>query len=72
MIAMVFAMLMGPGPGLRFVNPDITDPNATYVFLGIPIIYAWGLFWFAIQIVIVLVAYFKVWGPEVREAGEEV
>ncbi|MEZ4702045.1 MAG: hypothetical protein R2834_17055 [Rhodothermales bacterium] len=60
-VAMVFAMLMGPGPGLRLINPDINDPNATYIVGGIPIVYAWGLFWFAVQVAIVMIAYFSLW-----------
>ena len=60
-IAMVIAMLMGPGPGLRLVNPDLSDPGATFTVGGFPIIYAWGLFWFVVQIIIVLIAYNTVW-----------
>lgn len=60
-LAMVFAMLMGPGPGLRLVNPDITDPSAEYIVFGIPIIYAWGIFWFLVQLVIVVIAYRTIW-----------
>ena len=63
-IAMVFAMLMGPGPGLRLVNPDIHDPNATYTLWGLPVIYLWGLFWFAIQLIIVYFAYSRLWNME--------
>ena len=63
-IAMVIAMIMGPGPGLRLVNPDINDPNASYIVLGIPIIYAWGILWFVVQLVIVVVAYRTIWVEE--------
>lgn len=63
-LAAVFMMVMilGPGPGLRLVNPDPagTDKDAFFVG-GLPIIYAWGLLWFAVQILIILVAYKKIW-----------
>ncbi|MDZ4702029.1 MAG: hypothetical protein SH809_20125 [Rhodothermales bacterium] len=63
-VAMVIAMLMGPGPGLRLVNPDISDPDAVYVVAGMPIVYVWGVCWFAVQVAIVLVAYLKIWRVE--------
>lgn len=59
------AMIMGPGPGLRLVNPDIDNPDARFTILGLPIIYVWGLFWYAVQLAILLVAYFTLWNePE--------
>ncbi len=60
-VAMVVAMLMGPGPGLRLINPDSSDPGATYTLGGVPVIYVWGLFWFAVQVAVVVTAYFTVW-----------
>ena len=57
----VLAMIMGPGPGLRLVNPDAADPSATFTFLGIPTIYAWGLFWYFIQLAAIIVAYKRLW-----------
>ena len=54
-------MIMGPGPGLRLINPDPSDPDAVYTFLGIPTVYAWGLFWYLIQLVAILVAYRRLW-----------
>lgn len=55
------AMVMGPGPGLRLVNPDPQDPNAVYTFMGLPIIYAWGLLWYAVQLGVLFIAYFTIW-----------
>ena len=63
----MLAMLMGPGLGLRLVNPDPSDPNATYTVLGLPIIYVWGLFWYAVQLVAIVVAYKKIWIVEADE-----
>lgn len=59
--AFVLAMLMGPGPGLRLINPDPSDPNAVFTFMGIPTVYAWGLFWYLVQLVAIIVAYKKLW-----------
>jgi hypothetical protein len=62
-VAAVFivAMVMGSGPGLYLVNPDLADPEARFTVLGLPTIYAWGLLWYAVQLAAVLLAYFKVW-----------
>ena len=57
----LIAMFMGSGPGLRLINPDPTDPNAVFTFLGLPKIYAWGLLWYAVQLTVILIAYFKIW-----------
>lgn len=57
----LLAMVMGPGPGLRLINPDASDPNATFTFAGIPILYAWGLFWYFVQLVAIIIAYKKLW-----------
>ena len=57
----LLSMGMGSGPGLRLVNPDPTDPKANFTFLGLPIIYAWGLFWYGVQLVAILIAYYKIW-----------
>jgi len=60
-VIFLLAMVMGPGPGLRLINPDVTHPDATYTIGGLPIVYAWGLFWFAVQMAVVLTAYFTIW-----------
>ena len=50
----VLAMIMGVGSGVRLVNrPD--------TLLGLPGIYTWGLFWYAVHIVIVIMAYRFLW-----------
>ena len=58
-------MIMGPGPGLRLINPDATDPNASFTYMGIPTVYAWGLFWYAIQLIAIIIAYKKLWTEEI-------
>ncbi len=56
----VFATFMGPGPGLYLVNPSPGDPSPA-TFLGMPVLFAWAVFWFFVQAGIVLVAYRKLW-----------
>ena len=63
-LGLLFALIMGPGPGLNLVNPDPADPEATRVVLGLPIVYAWGLLWFGVQVALLLTAYFTVWSRD--------
>ena len=58
----LFAMIMGPGPGVYLVNPDSGDAGVT--FLGAPVLYAWAVFWFMVQAAVIVVAYFTVWKEE--------
>jgi hypothetical protein len=71
-LAMVFAMVMGPGPGVRFINPDIHDPSAAFLIGQVPVIYLWGVFWFAVQAAILTTAYFTIWrtGPHTEHRTE--
>lgn len=57
----LLAVFMGAGPGLHLINPDPEDPNATFIALGLPIIYVWGLFWYAVQFGVILYAYLHFW-----------
>lgn len=57
--AFAVAMLMGPGPGMLLVN----RPGS---FLGIPQLYAWGLIWYAVEVLIVVLAYTLIWSPRTR------
>ena len=56
----IFAAIMGPGPGLYLVNPSPEDAT-TASFLGMPVLFAWAVFWFFVQAGVVLVAYRKLW-----------
>jgi len=56
----LFALIMGPGPGLYLVNPSPDNPSST-AFLGMPVLFAWSSFWFFVQAGVVLVAYRKLW-----------
>ena len=60
----VLAMVMGSGPGLYHINPDISAPNPSFTTFGLPTIYVWGLFWYAVQLGIILRAYFHHWKEE--------
>jgi hypothetical protein len=56
----LFALIMGPGPGLYLVNPSTDNPSST-TFLGMPVLFAWASFWFFVQAGVVLVAYGRLW-----------
>ncbi len=58
------AMFMGAGPGLRLINPDASNPDAVYTFLGLPVIYAWAILWYLVMAILILTAYFKIWSKE--------
>ncbi len=68
-VAFVAALVLGPGPGLRLINPDVNDSGAVYTIFGLPKVYAWGLFWYGVELAIILTAYYKVWRPD-GEASE--
>jgi len=52
---------MGPGPGLYLINNYAASGG---MILGIPALYAWAVFWFAVEAVIVVTAYLKIWTNE--------
>ncbi len=57
----LFALLMGPGPGLYLIN-DYAAKGGT--LLGVPALYAWAVFWLAVESIVVVIAYFKLWRDE--------
>ena len=59
-MAFVVAMLMGVGPGVMLVN----KPKS---ILGLPWLYAWGLIWYFVHMVIVTTAYFLLWNPSTSD-----
>ena len=75
-VIFLFAMVMGPGPGVLLINPDPADPNAVFTFMGVPKVYAWGVLWYSIQLIIVGLLYTKVWvsgeplGSGAKNSGE--
>ncbi|MBT4496841.1 MAG: hypothetical protein HOC74_03925 [Gemmatimonadetes bacterium] len=57
----LLAMVMGSGPGLYLINPDPGDPSATFTLGGLPVIYLWGLLWYAVQLSVIIRAYTAYW-----------
>ena len=62
-LVFALAMVMGPGPGLHLVSPEPTTARDSLLFLGLPVIYAWGLFWYGVQAAVVLTACLTIWKP---------
>ncbi len=60
-VLFVIAVFMGAGPGLHLINPDAADPDAVFTTLGLPTIYVWGLFWYAVQFGVIVAAYRRHW-----------
>ena len=54
----LFALIMGPGPGLYLINGYASEGGSIF---GIPILYAWVVFWFLIEAGVVVTAYLKLW-----------
>ncbi len=57
----IFAMVMGPGPGVYLVNPGADHEGPAPTLLGLPIVYAWAVIWFGVQAAVLLTAYFTLW-----------
>ena len=72
-LSMIFllAIVMGAGPGIYLVNPDPADPDASLTFVGMPVVYAWVIFWFLVEAGVVLVAYFTVWNGHRWDASRQ-
>ena len=62
-LVFALAMVMGPGPGLRLINPEPTAARESLLILGVPVVYAWGLFWYGVQAAVVLSACLTIWKP---------
>ena len=56
--AFLFALVMGPGPGLYLINGYAKEGGSA---LGIPVLYAWCVFWLLIEAVIVMIASRTLW-----------
>ena len=57
----VLAVLMGAGPGVHLINPSASAAAEEFFIFGMPKIYVWGVFWFAMQATALGIAYVKVW-----------
>ena len=54
LIIYAVSLLFSNGPGVLLINRPV-------LLLGLPLIYIWAIFWWLVQMSIVLTAYFKVW-----------
>ncbi|MFW6124550.1 MAG: hypothetical protein ACOC46_00260 [Pirellulales bacterium] len=50
-------MIMGTGPGVALVNRPV-------IVLGLPLVYVWGVAWYAVQVAVIAMAYWTVWRDE--------
>ena len=60
----LLAMVMGCGPGIYLINPHPADPGAMRTLCSVPVVYAWAVFWCAVQAGVIVAAYFLVWKTE--------
>lgn len=54
----LFALVMGPGPGLYLINDYAADGGT---LLGAPAMYTWAVFWCAVEAAVIAIAYKTVW-----------
>ena len=66
-LVFIFAMVMGPGPGVYLVNPGADHEGPAPPLLGLPIVSAWAVLWFGVQAVVLVTAYFTVWADQEEE-----
>lgn len=66
-IVFFIALFMGPGPGNSLLRSDPGDPPA--LFLGMPALYAWTVFWFLVMASIVGTAAFFLWSDRDGDAS---
>ena len=60
-VLFLVAVLMGAGPGVHLINPSESAAAEDFFIFGMPKLYVWALFWFAMQATALTIAYFKVW-----------
>ena len=53
-LVFALAMVMGTGPGVLLVN-------RAELFLGLPVIYVWGVLWYGVQLSVILLSYALLW-----------
>ena len=67
-LVFVFAMIMGPGPGVYLVNPGPNHDGPAPTLLGLPIVYAWAVLWFGVQAAVLVTAYLTIWSRDEQES----
>jgi hypothetical protein len=58
---------MGPGPGNQLLRSDPGESPA--VFLGMPALYVWTVFWFLVMASGVVAAALRLWSDSDRHAA---
>ena len=66
-VGLLVTMVMGVGPGLRLINPDTEAGESAFGLFGLPKVYLWGLLWYAVQLVLVVIACLTVWRTDVDD-----
>lgn len=66
----VLSLILGPGPGVLLVNPSEDPAEPAARVLAIPIVYAWAILWFAVQLTIILLANALIWRAEDPDDAE--
>jgi hypothetical protein len=61
----VLSMVMGTGPGVLLIN----RPDAVF---GVPLVYAWGIFWYLVQAAVALIAYLALWRNAANDNGHSL
>ena len=67
-LVFVFAMIMGPGPGVYLVNPGPNHDGPAPTLLGLPIVYAWAVLWCGVQAAVLVTAYLTIWSRDEQES----
>lgn len=57
-IVFLFALFMGPGPGAMLIDGTAEEPA---IWFGVPALYVWALFWFAVMAACVVIAALTLW-----------
>jgi len=71
-VLFLLAIVLGAGPGIHLVNPDANDPTASFTTFGLPTIYVGGLFWYAVQLGVIITAYFRFWTSPDTASGHRL
>ena len=66
-VVFLIALFMGPGPGNELLRSDPGAPPA--LFLGMPALYAWTVFWFLVMASVVVSASFRIGSDSDRHAA---
>ncbi|MBA2113793.1 hypothetical protein [Bremerella alba] len=60
----VIALIMGVGPGVLLVNRPT-------MFLGLPLLYFWGIGWYFVICGVAIICYFFIWRGDQDIADKE-